>query len=273
MLDLEKELDFAFELAESAAREIMPRFRFCSIEHKADGTEVTDADRSAERVMRELITLRFPNDAVLGEESGMSGNETASRVWVLDPIDGTAWFTMGVPLFGTLIALCENGEPVLGLINFPPLHETVYATTGSGCWFKPAAGNVYRLQVADKASLHQATISATSLQISTMPLHMNKPSYNLSGIMRQARKFKFVGDCLQHALVARGTIHAAIDPVMKPWDIAALVPCIEEAGGIVTDLQGNRKGILESDNLLASCSDHLHDEILAVLNAGIPTGD
>ncbi len=267
--NMRTELEFALELAECATREILPRFHNCTVNYKSDGTEVTDADRAAESTMRNVIAQRFSDDDVLGEEWGRSGKGRSSRMWILDPIDGTAWFTMGIPVFGTLIALCEHDEPVLGVIHFPVLGETVYASKGQGCWFKRGRENPRMIRVAAAVPLRSATVCASGPHASNIqPLPDTHP-YNLTGVIEQARKFKFGPDCLQHALVARGRINAAIDTVMKPWDIAALVPCIEEAGGILTDLRGNRAGILNCDNILASCSEQLHDEMLQVLNAGI----
>jgi histidinol-phosphatase len=267
-MDMRTELAFALELAECAAPKILSQFHNCTVSYKSDGTEVTEADRAAESIMRELIAQRFPDDDVLGEEWGRSGNGLSARMWILDPIDGTAWFTMGIPVFGTLVALCEYDEPVLGVIHFPAMGETVYASKGQGCWFRRGKGNPSLVRVAATVPLKSATVCASGPHASNIQSFPNSRPYNLTGIIAQARKFKFGPDCLQHALVARGRINAAIDTVMKSWDIAALVPCIEEAGGIVTDFQGNRLGILNSDNLLASCSGQLHDDMLEVLNAG-----
>lgn len=259
-------LSFSFDLAERASEEIIPRFRRCSVKYKSDGTEVTDADRAAERIMRRMIGERFPYDAVLGEELGHSQSKHSRRTWILDPIDGTAWFTLGVPMFGTLIAVCEDDEPIVGVMHFPMLRETVYAARGAGCWFKSDDG-IQRVRVAEYQPLRSATVCASGAHASNIQPLPNAASYDLSSVLNEARKFKFGGDCLQHALVCRGRIHAAIDTVMKPWDIAAIVPCVEEAGGTVTNLAGDRVSILHGGTLLASCSAVLHNEILQKLNA------
>ncbi len=269
MDDLHKRLAFGLALAEGAAREILPRFHNSAVTYKSDGTEVTDADRAAELAMRQMINEHFPHDAVLGEEFGYSHPPYSHRTWVLDPIDGTAWFTLGVPIFGTLIALCEDVEPLLGVIHFPALGETVYAAKGIGCWFKGADGGIQQIHVVEHCSLSDATVCASGPHGSDIQLHPNTIPYNLTRIIKEARKFKFGGDCIQHALVCRGKINAAIDTVMKPWDIAAIIPCVQEAGGVVTDLAGNRSSLLHGGNLLSSCSPILHEEVLEAMAADV----
>lgn len=127
-------LEFALSLSRAAEAEILPVFRKCTITLKSDGTEVTEADRRAEEVMRSLIEKHCPKHRILGEEFGGSKNPTNDPIWVLDPIDGTTSFAIGLPIFGTLIAYLEGGEPQVGVIHFPAMGETVYAAKGSGCW-------------------------------------------------------------------------------------------------------------------------------------------
>lgn len=259
-------LEFALELARLAEAEILPRFKRVSFSLKADGSEVTEADREAERAMRDAIAGRFPEHAVLGEELGRSGSEAARRCWVLDPVDGTVWFTLGVPTFGTLIALLEDGEPVLGVVHFPALGETVYATQGQGCWLRRGTAAPERVRVASRVPLRGAFVSACGAHGSDI-LPEAGTAVNLTALVRGALKLRFVGDCLQHALVCQGKLHAALDTVMQPWDIAALVPCVEEAGGVATGLSGKREGIVFGGSLVTSCDPALHGELLAVLRA------
>jgi histidinol-phosphatase len=269
MNSIQTAMEFGLELAKAASKEIMPRFRNCIVDIKSDGSEVTDADRAAEQVMRKMISQRFPEDGIFGEEFGQSGEE-ASRMWVLDPIDGTASFTLGIPLFGTLVALCESNEPVAGIIHFPALDETVYAGKGQGCWFKFLSSPAHKIQVAPDVELKEAVVSASGVH-GTNILQHSAPSNDLASIITSARKFRFVGDCMQHALVARGKTHAAIDTIMKPWDIAALVPCVEEAGGVATTLSGDRSSIIYGGSLLSSCSSQLHSEMLDLLAVQRPS--
>jgi histidinol-phosphatase len=259
-------LAFALELARLAEAEILPRFRRVSFDLKPDGSEVTEADREAERAMRTAIAARFPDHAVLGEELGASGASDARHRWVLDPVDGTVWFTLGVPTFGTLIGLLEDGEPVAGVIHFPGLGETVYASRGQGCWLRRGGAEPQRLRVRQPAPLRAAFVSACGAHGSDI-LPEGGSAYNLTALIRSARKLRFVGDCLQHALVCQGRLDAALDTVMHPWDVAALVPCVEEAGGVATDLAGRRQGVVFAGSLLTSCDAALQREILAALGS------
>jgi histidinol-phosphatase len=258
-------LTFALELACVAEAQILPRFRTVSFSLKADGSEVTEADREAERAVRVAIAERFPEHAVLGEELGASGPAHSRRRWVLDPVDGTVWFTLGVPTFGTLIGLLEDGEPAVGVIHFPALGETVYAARGQGCWLRRGQAEPQRLRVRDPAPLSGAFVSACGAHGSDI-LPEGGSAYNLTAVIRAARKLRFVGDCLQYALVCQGKLDAALDTVMHPWDVAALVPCIEEAGGVITDLAGRREGVVFAGSLLASSNQALHGEMLALLS-------
>ena len=258
-------LDFALDLARAAEAAILPRFRTAEVRLKPDGSEVTDADREAETAMRRLITERFPSHAILGEEFGESGSLGAGYCWVLDPIDGTASFTLGLPLFGTLVALLEDGEPLLGVIHLPAMRETVYAARGQGCWFRAGSETPSPARVAAAVPLADAVVSSTGPHSSDIQAQSGQTPYRLSALIRSARKFRFVGDCVQHALVCRGKLHAAVDTIMSPWDIAALVPCIEEAGGTATTLAGERCGLLTGGSLLTSCGSPLHEEALRVL--------
>ena len=263
-MEASRSLDFALELAALAEAEIVPRFRRVGVERKADGTVVTEADREAERAMRAQIERRFPGDAVLGEEMGRSGPEQAPRLWILDPIDGTIWFTLGVPIFGTLIGLVEDGRPTLGVVHFPGLGETLYAESGAGCFFKAHGTAPERVRVAAPASLAEARVSACGPHGSDIQPQQGR-AVNLTRIVRQAGAFRFVGDCLQHALVCQGRLHVAIDTIMKPWDIAALVPCVREAGGVATSLEGDADGVVDAGSLVTSSDPALHQQGLATL--------
>jgi len=252
-------LEIALSLAQAAESEIMPRFQSCTVSWKSDGTEVTDADKRGEEVMRELIAKRLPRHAVLGEEFGGPQAPTNEPLWVLDPIDGTTSFALGLPTFGTLIGYIENGEPQVGVIHFPALGETVYAAKGSGCWAKIRGHDARQVQVSGTTNLRGAYVSA-SLNSNDMPFTRLEP------VVRRARKFRVIHDCVQHAFVAQGRIDAAMDTVMYPWDIAALVPCIEEAGGMTSDLAGGREDIVWKRSFLSTSAASLHKEILSLVS-------
>lgn len=258
-------LDYALSLAKTAETHILPLYQNCAISVKPDGTEVTEADRQAELAIRKRIEADHPDHGILGEEFGLKGAADEAYQWVIDPIDGTAWFTLGMPTFGTLVALLRAGEPVVGVIHFPVLEETVYAATGEGCWFKPRHAAPYPVRVDVQAELSEAVASASGCHHSDIQHENEHIPYNLSNLINAAGKFKFCTDCLQYALVCRGRVHVAVDTIMSPWDIAAIVPCVEEAGGVVTNLQGQRDGIVYGGSLLAACGAQLHERALGVL--------
>lgn len=257
-------LAIALELAQVAEREILPHYQRCAVDLKADGSEVTQADRASEQAIRALLAQRCPSYAILGEEFG--GERDAAQQWIIDPLDGTSAFALGMPLFGTLIAYAEHGEPLVGVIHFPVLGETVYAAKGLGCWFRRGDGEPQRVRVGAATRIEDAVISASGVHATDIHPDRHGTAYRLTPLLHRAKKFRVCGDCLQHALVCRGSVHVAVDTIMQPWDIAALVPCIEEAGGIATSLGGQREGIVFGGSLLASCGENLHREVLQVLN-------
>lgn len=265
-MDYRELLSTALELADAAETRILPHYQRCAADLKADGSEVTQADREAEQAVRALLAQRHPDHAVLGEEFG-GERGAAAQQWIIDPLDGTSAFALGLPLFGTLIAYAENGEPKVGVIHFPVLGETVYAAKGLGCWYRRRGEAAGRVQVRAPVPLEQAVVSASGVHASDIQPGPDGSAYALTAVIRQARKFRVCGDCMQHALVCRGSLHVAIDTVMQPWDIAALVPCIEEAGGVATDLDGRRDGIVFGGSLLATCGAALHRQVLALLDA------
>ena len=257
-------LKFALQLAGVAASEIMPRFQQIEARFKGDGTPVTEADLEAERVMRELIAITFPEHGIMGEEHP----EVTSKgeyTWVLDPIDGTASFELGVPTFGTLVSLLENGRPILGVINFPALKETVYAEIGHGCWYLDKMGVLTRQRVSSAKTLNQSYVSTTGLYVTEVNPTQGYTSFSITPLVQQAKRFRFVGDCLQHALVARGLLDAALDTKMNPWDNAAIIPCILEAGGSVTSGTGETDNLVFAKSLLSSCTSSLSQEIVATI--------
>jgi histidinol-phosphatase len=259
-------LQFALSLAQTAEDQILPVFRSCAVSFKSDGSEVTEADRNAEEVMREMITRRYPHHKVLGEEYGGPEESTNEPLWVLDPIDGTASFAVGLPIFGTLVSYVENGEPLVGVIHFPAMGEVVYAAKGLGCWVKLKGAEPRPVRVSGITSLKDAYISACSVNPSDIDPPKSGPCYKLSALISKGRKFRMISDCVQHALVAQGRIDVAVDAIMNPWDIAALVPCVEEAGGTVTDMEGHREHIVWRGSLLSTSSPELQKQVLRVLH-------
>ncbi|MEX2281459.1 MAG: histidinol-phosphatase [Gemmatimonadota bacterium] len=222
-------LEFAVEVAWRAGRVTLGHFQTGIVaETKADASPVTIADRAAEQLARELIETRFPHDGIIGEEFGETRAEAARR-WILDPIDGTRSFVHGVPFYGVLIAVEDEGEAVLGVAHFPALSETVYAAAGVGCWW-----NGRRALVSDTTRLSDALVLTTSYE----GIERHKPGPGWDRVRNHAREARTWGDCYGHMLVATGRAEAMLDPSMKLWDAAALKPIIEEAGGVFTDWDG-----------------------------------
>lgn len=222
-------LEFAVEVAWRAGRAALAHYQTgIAAETKPDASPVTAADRNAEQIARDLITTKFPHDGIIGEEFGSVRTE-ASRRWILDPIDGTRSFIRGVPLFGCLLALEEDGDPVIGVMYFPALEETVYAAVGEGCWW-----NGRRALVSDETSLERAMILTTDID----SIEQENLSAGWNRVRSRAGTMRTWGDCYGHALVATGRAEAMFDPIMSVWDAAALKPIVEEAGGVFTDWHG-----------------------------------
>lgn len=228
------------------------------IGHKADGSEVTVADRGAERLLRRRLRATWPQDAVLGEEYG-GALARAGRCWLLDPIDGTASYVLGLPMFGTLVSLLIDGEAVFGCIRLPALAETTYAARGFGCHLMRDGGRSRRVRVGSRRTLSAAQVGLTSFKQSD--LGRNPGAWRLTQLVRSAARVRLVGDCVQYALLCRGVLDAAVDPLMKPWDIGALAICVLEAGGSVSDLNGEDARLVERTSLVAASSATLRREI------------
>jgi histidinol-phosphatase len=233
-------------------------FRRVKFSHKADGSEVTIADKGGERMLRRHLAAAWPRDPVLGEEYGGS-LVRSGRCWLIDPIDGTASYVLGVPMFGTLISLLIDGEPAFGCIHLSALKETTYAARGLGCWLTRDAGRARRVRVGPPRALEVAQVGLTSLKESDLA---RRPGvWRIRDLARAASRLRLVGDCVQYALVCRGALDGAIDPLMNPWDIGPLVVCVTEAGGSVSDLNGEQSGIIERRSFVAASSDALRREI------------
>jgi histidinol-phosphatase len=230
------------------------------ISHKADGSEVTVADKAAERLLHKHLRSAWPSDAVLGEEYGGKLVRTG-RCWLIDPIDGTASYVLGLPMFGTLVSLLIDGEPVFGCIHLPALKETTYAAQGFGCWLTREGSRPRRVRVAPPRALAASQVGLTSVKESD--LARRRGPWRLTALARTAGRLHLVGDCVQYALLCRGMLDAAVDPLMKPWDIGAIAPCIIEAGGSISDLNGESTHIVERSSFVAASCVRLRRAICA----------
>ncbi len=223
------------------------------VETKADRTIVTAADRGAERLMREMIGRRFPDHGILGEEYGPERAD-AEFVWVLDPIDGTVSFAAGVPLFGTLIALQQRGRPVLGVIHQPILDELVVGDDSG------TVLNDRPVRCSTTARLADAMVLSTGIK--SVDAARNGPAF--FEMVRRARTYRGWGDCYGYLMVATGRADLMCDPIMNPWDIAALIPVVRGAGGTITDWHG--RDPVGANSIVAAATAGLHAEAIAVLN-------
>ena len=230
------------------------------IRHKADGSEVTAADRGAEQLLRRHIAAAWPQDAVLGEEFG-GELVRKGRCWLIDPIDGTASYVLGMPMFGTLLSLLLDGEPVFGMIHLGALRETTYAARGHGCWLKRDGMRARRVRVGAAPALAKAQVGLTSFKESD--LAPRPGPWRLTRLAWSTGRVRLVGDCVQYALLCRGQLDGCVDPAMKPWDIGALAACVQEAGGSVSDLAGETTRLVERSSLVAASSARLRRAIVA----------
>ncbi len=254
-MNLDPYRSFIAELAAASGDFIRPFYgaKDVAVEFKADHSPVTAADRGAEQLMRRAIAGRFPQHGVIGEEFG-SERPGAEFVWVLDPIDGTKSFTANVPLFGTLIALLHEGTPVLGCIHQPILGQLVIGD-----------GTVTTLNGRPVRSRATARVEEATLLTSdpaALPACSGGPGFQT--LMGRARVARTWGDCYGYLLVATGWADVMFDPIMNLWDIAALVPIIRGAGGVISDPKGG--AAYPATATLASANPALHAQVLAALN-------
>ncbi|GAC1545323.1 MAG: inositol monophosphatase family protein [Herpetosiphon sp.] len=229
-LELRSLLDWAQELAFQAGRITLGYFRTgVRPEWKSDQTPVTVADRMAEERMRAMIQSTFPDHGILGEEFG-SLNLASPWRWILDPIDGTKSFVQGVPLYGVLVGLTYQEQPVLGVCYLPALDEMVAAAAGHGC-----------LHNGRRAGVSTVDRLADAVLLCNNPLTVRETGRDAAyqDLAAATRLQRGWGDCYGHILVATGRAEIMLDPVMNLWDCAALLPILTESGGSFTDWQGN----------------------------------
>ncbi len=255
-------LECARTLAKEAEEVILPIYASdFEVEFKDDRSPVTDADREAEKRIRARLAELYPDHAVLGEELGVSGPPDARVRWLIDPIDGTVSLTRRVPLFGTLIAVVENDEPVVGVAHFPALGSTAWACKGGGAYLDGA-----RIHVSDCDRLEDALVCATGFHESDLD-GSEAPLGHWTSLLRAAGNFRGWCDCYGHVLVAAGRADAMVDFVMQPWDNAALIPILREAGATVTTLDGKSDDLINGGSLV-SAAPGIHRAVLNELKAG-----
>jgi histidinol phosphatase-like enzyme (inositol monophosphatase family) len=250
-------LEEAVELASAAGDLTLQWFgtNRLEIEIKADDTPVTVADRQAERLIRQALSARHPDDGVIGEEEGIAAGSSGRR-WVIDPIDGTYGFVHGVPLYCTLLAVLDEHGPVVGVIHLPALGETVYAGRSLGCTVRDVGG-VRPASVNAHRSLDGAAVMSSGVD--------HWPPGALDRIHAGGAKIRTWGDGYGYALVATGRVEAMVDPVVSVWDLAPLPVIIGEAGGRFSTLDG-REDLWGGSGV--ATNGLIHAELLAAVGGG-----
>ncbi len=250
-------LQFANGLADSSGAILRRRFRQkINVEIKGDNSPVSDADRETESELRRLIGAAFPDHGVIGEEYGKDRPD-AEFVWVLDPIDGTKSFITGRPLFGTLIALCRDGKPILGIIDHPALGERWIGATG-----QPTRFNGNPVRVRDCSGIGAAAMFGSSPHSRTPG---NEAAFDR--VRRAARQVLYSSDCYAYGLIACGFADLCIEFGIGIHDFVAVVPVLEGAGGIVTDWNGALLTIASGDKVIAAGDATVHRAAMDLLAA------
>lgn len=254
-MDLAPYRAFLHELAVESGAYLRPWFgrEDLAVEAKCDDSPVTAADRGAEALLRQRIEARFPDHGIIGEEHG-NVREDAEFVWVLDPIDGTKSFITAVPLWVTLIALLHRGRPVLGCIHQPVLGQLLIGDNQS------AELNGRSVRCRTGRDLAAATVLTSD--------HLNLARYQngpaCDAVLGRARLVRTWGDGYGYLLLATGRADVCLDPIMNPWDIAALVPVVRGAGGVISDWRGGEP--YPAEHTVAAATPELHAAVLAGLS-------
>ena len=250
-----KELfDFAVQLAEQAGEITLKYFRSkqLSVETKPDRSPVTEADRATETFIRQEIEKRLPDHGILGEEFGEKESRSGLR-WLIDPIDGTKSFIRGIPFYGTMLAVESEGESRIGVIRFPPLGDTIAALSGHGCFCNGEPCTVSKTDRLSKAAL---MLSSPEDVIE----HWGDQA--LLGMVKESGLLRTWADCYGYFQVATGQADITLDAVVHIWDVGPFIPIIQEAGGTITDLNGEIS--LSVTNTIAT-NGILHDELLQLI--------
>ena len=254
------DLALALTLADTADQITLSRAGAADlrVDQKPDRTPVTDADLAAEESLRHVLSRARPRDAVLGEESGKTG--VGKRCWVIDPIDGTANYVRGVPVWATLIGLMVSGDVTVGVVSAPALGRRWWAGRDGGAWTGRSLTKASACRVSRVGSLEDASVSYSDLG-GWERLGRRDGFLNLATTAWRSRAY---GDFWSHVLVAEGAVDVSAEPEVSLWDLAALQVIIEEAGGVFTDLTGKPT----PDGGSVVCSNGLlHAEVLDLLAA------
>lgn len=254
---LDEYVEFAQDLAAQARPIARQYFRQpLDVERKKDLSPVTIADRAIEAKLRESIATAYPDHGIFGEEHGHA-NPGHAITWVIDPIDGTKSFITGMPTFGTLVALLDEGHPTIGVVDMPVLDERWLGVSG-----RTTLLNGRPCRTSECRKLDEAALYATSPDIFD-----SNEAHRFEYISARAKMRRFGGDCYSYALLASGHIDAVVEMQLQPYDYLSLVPVIEGAGGVITDWRGETLSIHSDGRVVAAASAQLHQEILELMAA------
>ena len=260
-----KRKDFALKLAAEVGEILISFFQSDGLttEIKSDESPVTIADKKAEEHMRARISSEFSDDSILGEEFGEKVGNSDYK-WIIDPIDGTQSFVCGVPLYGTLIGLERQGEVVLGIIYHPSLKEMVYAVQAQGTFWTQnfnASGNGEHINFTKVTSSGAKNLEDSVFAYSGVEYFDRYNHAKTFDCFREkCRVSRGWSDCYAITLLATGRVDLVVEPKLFPWDIAALKPVVEGAGGFFSDFKGANS--IYADTAVFSASKSLHDEAL-----------
>lgn len=253
------DIAFAHRLADAAAKIARQYFRTpVAIDDKDDTSPVTIADREAERVMRDLIAKERPQDGVIGEEFGKD-RPGASRVWVLDPIDGTKAFISGNPVFGALVGLAVDGAPALGVIECPGLGERWVGADGHPTVFRDRTGADFPARARACPELGKAAL------YSQAPLSGATTFAGMDRLRKAVKRPMHVCDCYAYGLLASGHVDLVVEAGLGVYDIVALVPVIENAGGTILDWRGGKVTLDTDGRVIAAGDPRLQEPARALL--------
>jgi inositol-phosphate phosphatase/L-galactose 1-phosphate phosphatase/histidinol-phosphatase len=248
--------DACLEALNTAAQLAMQYFRqSVPFDIKPDDSPVTIADREIEQAIRSMLAERFPGQAIYGEEQGHSSGEGGT--WIIDPIDGTQSFLLGNPLFGCLVGYVEDGIVQVGGVAMPALNEIWYADRSG-----PTELNNRAIQSSQCEELATASLLTTSPDFFTGEEHER---FHLLG--KQVRYRRYGGDCYTYAMLAGGWADLVVESSLYPFDYLPLVPIVEQAGGVISDWQGNPLGLQSGPQVIAAATPALHQAALGVLNS------
>ena len=242
-------LEIAAQIASRYFRQAIP------VDIKPDASPVTIADREIEQAIRDLISKRFPSHAIYGEEQGRSSGDTCT--WVIDPIDGTKSFLLGNPLFGCLVGFVKDNIVQAGGLAMPALNEV---------WFADRSGQT-RLNKNACSTSQCRDLSNASLLTSSPDFFTPQETQQFDALSQKIQYRRFGGDCYTYAMLAGGWIDLVVESSLYPFDYLPLVPIVEQAGGVISDWQGNSLGLDSGPQVIAAATPQLHEAALRVLDS------